>query len=76
MKKCRLCNQQVPNGKTHYCPKRSNAPIRVGDGDDGGDFLISVAIGAATDSAIIGGLVGGNITGGIIGDMFDGDLDD
>ena len=44
--------------------------------NDTGDFLISAAIGAATDSALLGGLIGGDMLGGIVGDLFDGDLFD
>ena len=76
MRKCRLCNQNVPDGHTHYCPKRNNAPTSVDNSDNGGDFLLSVAIGAATDSAILGGLIGGDVTGGVVGDLTDGDLFD
>lgn len=46
------------------------------DEDDSGDFLMSLAIGAATDSALLGGLLGGDMTGAIVGDLLsDGDLD-
>lgn len=44
--------------------------------NDTGDFIISAAIGAATDSALLGGLLGGDMLGGIVGDLFDGDLFD
>lgn len=41
-----------------------------------GDFIISAAIGAVTDSAILGGFIGGDMLGGIVGDLLDGDLFD
>lgn len=44
--------------------------------DNSGDFLLSAAIGAATDSALLGGLLGGDFLGGAVGDMLDGDLFD
>lgn len=43
--------------------------------DDSGDFLMSAAIGYATDNAILGGVIGGDIAGGIVGDLLsDGGL--
>jgi hypothetical protein len=44
--------------------------------NDSGDFLLSAAIGAVTDSALLGGIIGGDMLGGVVGDMFDGDLFD
>jgi len=44
--------------------------------NDDGDFLLSAAIGAATDSALLGGIVGGDMLGGVVGDLLDGDLFD
>jgi hypothetical protein len=44
--------------------------------NDTGDFLLSAAVGAATDSALLGGIVGGDMLGGIVGDILDGDLFD
>ncbi len=44
--------------------------------DDGGNFLLSAVVGAATGSALLGGLVGGSLLGGILGDSLDGDLMD
>ncbi len=41
-----------------------------------GNFLMSAAIDAVTDSALLGGLIGGSFTGAIVGDMLDGDLFD
>jgi len=37
--------------------------------DNSGDFITSMAIGYATDNAIIGGIVGGDMTGAIVGEM-------
>lgn len=70
MAKCKHCNKEVT--LPHHCSV-TNRTYRE---EDSGDFLLSAAIAAATDSAIIGGLVGGDIVGGIVGDMFDGDLFD
>ena len=38
-----------------------------------GDFLTSVAIGAATDNDLLGGILGGDMAGGIVGDFLGGD---
>lgn len=73
VKKCKYCDEVV-HGSTHYC--RSKGRTLDTDDDDDGDFLISMAIGAATDSAILGGLLGGDMLGGILGDALDGDLFD
>ena len=72
---CKHCKQEVKPNTTHRCNAGSfNVPASVKDDD--GDFLLSMAIGAATDSAIIGGMLGGSTSGGILGDMLDGDLFD
>lgn len=69
---CKHCNQYVPSYATsHECPK--NGLLEV-DRDD--SFLVSTAIGAVTDSALLGGLLGGNLLGGMVGDVLDGDLFD
>jgi len=64
---------KMPKGK--YC---SNCGEKKEDCecDDGGSFLVSAAVGAITDSAIIGTLAGGDVLGGIVGDLLDGDLMD
>ncbi len=75
---------KVPNGKKERmemtCP---NCGIETNDRnhscrkDDGSDFLLSAAIGYATDSALLGALVGGDLVGGIMGDLLSGgSLDD
>lgn len=46
------------------------------DCNDGGKFITSTIIGAATGSALLGGLLGGDIVGGVVGDILDGDLFD
>jgi len=63
---CRECGEYTTRKK--YCSECSD------DNDDSGDFLLSVGVGAVTDSAIIGGLVGGSLLGGTLGDASDGDL--
>lgn len=69
MVKCKACGVQFIG--THLCEKEKR-PIR----DDDGDFVMSVAIGALTNSAILGGLLGGDLIGGIVGDLMNGGLDD
>ena len=49
---------------------------KYGEINDSGDFLVSMAIGAATDSALLGGLIGGDMLGGLAGDLMDGNLFD
>jgi len=66
--KCRRCGK-IGN---HYCSVEGR---QLSENDDG-DFFLSMAIGAVTDSAILGGLLGGDLVGGIVGDLLDGDLDD
>lgn len=36
------------------------------------DFGVSMAVGAVTNSALLGGLVGGDMVGGIVGDLLGG----
>lgn len=70
MRQCKYCKEEV-YGETHHC----NYTGEYYDiQEDGSSFLISAAIGWATDSAILGGLLGGDIVGGILGDALDGDL--
>lgn len=69
---CKHCDEFVSSdASTHNCRKVGLLNI---DKDD--SFLVSVAIGMVTDSAIIGGVLGGDIVGGIVGDILDGDLFD
>jgi len=63
MKKCKHCGREVV-GRLHDCPKSGLLNV---DKDD--SFLVSAAIGAVTDSALVGGLLGGSFTGGIVGDV-------
>lgn len=63
MKTCPFCHKQV--GKSHFCSSKRR---RV-EQDDNGDFLLSFAVGMATNNALLGGLVGGDFAGGILGDM-------
>lgn len=67
MKTCPDCKTKVRDSTTS-CPNCNKY--------DSGDFILSMAVGAVTDSAILGGLIGGDIAGAIIGDLFDGDLFD
>jgi len=57
-----------------YAPPPPRPTVPQASDDD--DFLISAAIGAVTDSALLGGLLGGNMAGGLLGDVLDGDLFD
>ena len=66
MKTCKHCKKQVSG--SHYCESAK----RTISEDSDGDFLLSAAIGYATNSAIIGGLLGGDMTGGIVGDILNG----
>lgn len=66
MPTCKHCNKQVH--LPHTCPV-AHRTIRS---EDEGDFLLSAAVGYATDSAILGALVGGDITGAIVGDVLNG----
>lgn len=69
---CKHCNEYVSQFATvHNCPK--NGLLQV---DEDCSFLVSAAIGAVTDSALLGGLLGGDIVGGVVGDLLDGDLFD
>jgi hypothetical protein len=69
MSKCKYCLQHVNPRKDHDCPVAEET-----FSSNDGDFLLSLAIGAATDSALLGGLIGGDIFGGLLGDGLDGDL--
>jgi hypothetical protein len=74
--KCKHCGQTAETGRSHNCPQKGKISVPYQVSPDDGDFLISMVIGAATDSALIGGGLGGSFTGGIIGDLLDGDLFD
>lgn len=69
MKKCNACGKEVSG--THYC----QVARRIIE-EDNTDFIISVAIGALTGSALLGGLIGGSLLGGLLGDSLDGDIFD
>ncbi len=68
MKTCKHCGLQV-NG-SHQCEVAKR--IITTETNDDSDFLLSAAVGFATDSAILGTLVGGDIVGGIVGDLLNG----
>ncbi len=68
MYRCQECNCEFHN--SHYCYSRR----RTVSFDE--DFVISLAIGAITGSAILGTVLGGDIVGAVLGDMLDGDLFD
>ncbi len=55
---------------------RSNYMESSSSSSSSGDFGLSMIVGAATDSALLGGLIGGDMIGGMLGDMMDGDLMD
>ena len=67
MKTCKHCKKQVSG--SHQCEVAGRTITE----DDSSDFLLSAAIGYATNSATIGGLVGGDIVGGIVGDALNPD---
>lgn len=69
-KYCKHCGESV-NGSSHNCSKKGLLNV-----DEDNSFLVSAAIGAVTDSALLGGLLGGDIIGGVLGDILDGDLFD
>ena len=70
-------------GKGHV-PPGGHKPARVvetvrstsSSRDEGGDFALSAAIGAATDNAALGYLVGGSLSGALIGDALAGAASD
>lgn len=69
---CKHCEEFVSSSaKKHDCRK-----VGLLEVDEDDSFLISVIIGAATDSALLGGILGGDMLGGIAGDLLDGDLFD
>jgi hypothetical protein len=70
-KKCKHCGEIV-RSSFHSCSVTGEDH----DSNDDGSFLISAAIAAATDSALLGGLLGGDMLGGVVGDLLDGDLFD
>ncbi len=70
MKLCTKCNNKVPDGKSHFC---RNLDANIGPDSD---FLISLAVGAATDSVAAGFLAGGSLTGAIIGEALNDDDND
>ena len=74
---CKHCKQKVTPGTTHRCRAGTfqvpSSLSTTSSGDDSGDFLLSMAIGAATDSTLIGGVVGGDFLGAAIGDALFGD---
>lgn len=72
MNTCKHCSTRF-HGPSHYCEATNR---RYNVSSDSGDFLLSAAIGMATDSALLGGLLGGDFAGGIVGDMLDGNLFD
>ena len=56
--------------KTQYRTAKKNW-----EEDNDGDFLLSAAIGYATNSSVIGGLLGGDFVGGMVGDALNSDDD-
>ena len=70
-KYCKHCGNRLLDS-SHYCREKGRILRESSDVD----FIISAAIGAATDSAILGTLLGGSLLGGVLGDIFDGDLMD
>lgn len=66
---CPKCKQYR---QSSVCPQCRVHTSQQQISDDGSDFVLSAAIGFATDSALIGGLLGGDLTGGIVGDLLNG----
>jgi hypothetical protein len=71
MNKCKHCNKEVKQGERHTCPTTGETYS-----SDSGDWLLSFALGAATDSSLLGGLIGGDFGAAVLGDMMDGNLFD
>jgi len=70
MERCKHCHEVIPKHRsTHHCSVTGTTYDRE---SESGDFLLSMAIGAATNNALLGGLLGGDMTGGIIGDVLNG----
>ena len=68
---CEHCGRFCPTGTQHVCTVTGQSyEVRAS-----GDFLISAAVAAVTDSALLGWFVGGSLIGGLLGDGVDG-LDD
>lgn len=63
MKTCKHCKKPVTGA--HYCDAARMTISYV----DENNFVLSAAIGYATDNALIGALAGGSIVGGITGDL-------
>ena len=77
MENCPVCKNLSSNLDSHF---RTNHPSEYRklkeqheESGNGGDFILSAAIGYATGSAILGTLLGGDIVGGVIGSMFGDD---
>ena len=69
---CKYCGDKISfNDDYHECRRKGILEITPE-----ASFLVSAAIGAVTDSALLGGLLGGDIVGGVVGDILDGDLFD
>ena len=68
---CPKCKQYRQSSTCPQCRIRT-LQSQEQTSDDGSDFILSAAIGYATDSALIGGLLGGDLTGGIVGDLLSG----
>lgn len=67
--RCKHCGR---DGQ-HFCTQLNRILTPANDLDS---FIISAAVAAITDSAILGGLLGGDIVGAVLGDSLDGDLFD
>ena len=71
--KSKNTGEEITESQYNYL--RSSEKSNYAEVDENGDFLTSMAIGMATDNALLGGLLGGSMTGGIVGDMLnDGGL--
>jgi len=63
MKTCKHCKKSVTG--PHCCEAAGRTVIY----EDESNFVLSAAIGHATNNALIGALAGGSIAGGIAGDL-------
>jgi hypothetical protein len=78
--KCPVCkNTYSKSGIDDHFKSSHKAQYKTAkknwEDDNDGDFLLSAAIGYATNSSVLGGLLGGDFVGGMIGDALNSDDD-
>lgn len=69
MAKCKHCGKDG----SHFCSKLQR---HITEEADSGDFLLSMAVAMASDSALLGYAVGGDLVGAIVGDALSSDSSD